>query len=101
MLYRWLPFLLLAPALAPAEDLPWDDLPSAPGRELTYGICSACHSMDIVKQQGMNRAQWDETLDWMVEEQGMGELSGEPREQVLDYLASVFSPERPYFNPAD
>lgn len=89
---------LLAPALAGAEGQPWDDLPSAPGRELTYGVCSACHSMQIVSQQGMNREQWDETLDWMVAEQGMGELTGAPRELILDYLATVFSPERPFFD---
>ena len=95
---RRLAWLLLSPALALATELPWEDLPPAPGRELTYGVCSACHSMDIVKQQGMTREQWDETLAWMVEEQGMGELSGDTRELVLDYLAAVYSPDRPYFN---
>lgn len=98
MSHRLTLLVLLAPALAIAEGLPWDELPAAPGRELTYGLCSGCHSMDIVKQQGMTRDQWDEALVWMVEEQGMAELTGETREQVLDYLATVFSPERPYFN---
>jgi len=98
---RLFTFLAFAPALVRAEALPWSDLPEAPGRELTYGLCSGCHSMQIVMQQGMTREQWDETLDWMVEEQGMGELTGAPREQVLDYLAQVFSPEQPYFHPSD
>jgi len=93
--------LLIAPALVLAEELPWDDLPPARGRELTYGVCSGCHSMAIVTQQGMTRDQWDETLNWMVEEQGMAELSGDTREQVLDYLAAVYSPDRPHFNQAD
>ena len=92
---------LLMPALLWAEEMPWDELPPAPGRELTYGVCSGCHSMQIVMQQGMTREQWDETLDWMVDEHGMGELTGVPRDQVLDYLATVFSPERPFFNRSD
>ena len=57
--------------------------------------------MQIVRQQGMTRRQWDETLDWMVTEQGMGELNGAPREQILDYLSTVFSPDRPFFNTPD
>jgi hypothetical protein len=98
---RRLTVMLVAPALAIADELPWEDLPPAPGRELTYGICSACHSMAIVKQQGMTRERWDETLVWMVEEQGMSQLPDAAREQVLGYLATVFSPERPYYEVAD
>ncbi len=56
--------------------------------------------MQIVRQQGMTRDGWSETLDWMTEEQGMAELTGAPREQILDYLATAFSPERPNFDPA-
>ena len=89
---------LFTPVVASGAETPWDELPPGPGRELTYGVCSACHSMQIVRQQGMTREQWDETLDWMVEEQGMGELAGQPREQILDYLATVFSPDRPFFS---
>ena len=92
---------LLAPAMVIADGQPWEELPPAPGRELTYGICSACHSMDIVRQQGMTRAQWDATLRWMVMEQGMAELPAPVRDQVLDYLAAVFSPERPFYPGTD
>jgi len=35
----------------------------------------------------------------MVAEQGMPEPPPALREQILDYLAQVFSPERPYFTP--
>ena len=96
-----LSFVLLGPTVAHGAQEPWDELPPGPGRELTYGVCSTCHSMQIVQQQGMTRDQWDETLDWMVEEQGMAELNGPPRDQILDYLSAVFSPDRPFFNTAN
>lgn len=97
----WLLALMLTAPLALADPLPWEDLPAGPGREVTYGICSACHSMQIVRQQGLTRDGWAETLDWMTEEQGMAELTGPIREQILDYLATAFSPERPNYEPAD
>ncbi len=82
-----------------AETMPWDDLPPGEGRELTYASCSGCHSMMLVRQQGLSREAWEDTLDWMVAEQGMPEPAPALREQILDYLAKVFSPERPYFTP--
>jgi cytochrome c len=100
-LARWLLALPLPASLALADLPPWEDLPAGPGRELTYGICSACHSMQIVRQQGLTRDAWADTLDWMTEEQGMAELSGPIRELVLDYLAIAFSPERPNYDPTD
>lgn len=84
---------------AKAEPMPWDDLPPGKGRELTYASCSGCHSMMLVQQQGLSREAWKDTLDWMVAEQGMPEPPPVLREQILDYLAQVFSPERPYFTP--
>ncbi len=45
----------------------------------------------IVKQQGLDRAAWDESLEWMVEEQGMTPIDdAATRERVLDYLAKHF-----------
>ncbi|UYI49957.1 c-type cytochrome [Vibrio natriegens] len=55
--------------------------------ELVAAICSACHSLHMVAQQGLSRKRWDKMLDWMIEEQGMEELDGDDREAVLDYLS--------------
>lgn len=45
----------------------------------------------IVTQQGMRRKRWDETLEWMVEEQGMAEIEDAARRDlILDYLATHF-----------
>ena len=71
-----------------AED--WDGLLPGPGREEVYYTCQACHSLAIVKQQGLSRESWADTLDWMVEEQGMPTLDHADREQILDYLSSNY-----------
>ncbi len=69
----------------------WQGLPPGPGREDVFYRCRACHSLMIVKQQGLDRAAWDESLEWMVEEQGMTPIDdAATRERVLDYLAKHF-----------
>lgn len=69
----------------------WQGLPPGPGREDVFYRCKACHSLMIVKQQGLDRAAWDESLEWMVEEQGMSPIDdAATRERVLDYLSTHF-----------
>nr|WP_319533880.1 c-type cytochrome [uncultured Vibrio sp.] len=58
--------------------------------ELVAAICSACHSLHMVAQQGLSRTRWDKMLDWMIEEQGMEDLAGDDREAVLDYLSTYY-----------
>ncbi len=70
------------------------DWPLGPGRDDTGYLCGACHSLAIVKQQGLKRDDWDELLDWMVEEQGMDELEAADREIILDYLETNFNVDR-------
>ena len=67
------------------------------GAQLTYDVCTACHSEMIVAQQGKTREGWADLLVWMVEEQGMAELPQEDRETVLDYLAEHYNTDRPNF----
>ena len=74
-----------------AED--FDGLPEGPGREEVFYSCQACHSLAIVKQQGLDRDSWDETLVWMVEEQEMEPLDPEVRTLVLDYLTTHYGRE--------
>lgn len=70
-------------------------LPEGPGRDIVFYHCAICHSTRLVLQQRLSRGVWDETLDWMVEEQGMNELEPEIRKIVLDYLSTHLSPETP------
>ena len=81
--------LIAAPREGQEQD--WQGLPPGPGREQVFYSCNACHSLKLVTQQGMSRERWDETLEWMVEEQGMAEFEDPVmRDQILDYLSTHF-----------
>jgi cytochrome c len=67
-------------------------LPEGKGREEVFYLCSACHSIRTVVQQRLSRDVWDETLDYMVEEQGMPVLEEEERVLILEYLGMHVSP---------
>ncbi len=91
----WVALLVaLTPFSAAGDEDDWDGLAPGEGREVVYDACQACHSLAIVKQQGLSREAWDETLDWMVEEQGMPELEPDERPLILDYLSSLYGPDR-------
>jgi len=68
-------------------------LPEGPGRDTVSATCSACHSLMLVAQQGLSREVWDETLDWMIDEQGMPAPEPTERKLILDYLSTHFGPE--------
>lgn len=89
--------LMLTLGSSRADDPEFGVLFVAEGVEETYYACVACHSEMIVAQQGLTRADWDELLDWMVEEQGMNELDPEERDTILDYLAAHYNTARPNF----
>lgn len=101
--------LSLSVGLATAQTIVTDDqgrseeifevgtLHPAPGAQITFDYCTACHSEMIIAQQGQTREGWDEILVWMVDEMGMAELYDEDRDQILDYLGQYYNPERPHF----
>lgn len=66
----------------------------AEGVEATYYSCSGCHSERIIAQQGLTRGGWEEILEWMVDEQGMGELDDEDTKDILDYLSAHYNVDR-------
>ena len=80
-----------------ADDDEFGVLVNAPGVEATYYSCIACHSERIVAQQGLTRYEWDDILEWMVEEQGMYEIEEPDRTEILDYLAEHYNVDRPNF----
>ena len=67
------------------------DWPEGPGRDLTGYTCNACHSLAIVKQQGLSRESWEEVIDWMTEEQGLPVLPEPERTVIVDYLSMHFN----------
>ncbi len=84
--------VLIIATPAATEDWETFGLPDAPGREEVLIYCGACHSMALVVQQGLTRAQWADALDWMYEEQGMAVLEPEVETLVLDYLGTHVDP---------
>lgn len=72
----------------------FDGMIDAPGAEDTFYMCSACHSIALVKQQRLSDARWDYLWTWMIEEQGMADPGNELRETILDYLKEHYSSER-------
>jgi hypothetical protein len=82
---------------APRDESP-EEFPAGLGRDDTFYTCTACHGFKLVAQQGMNRRQWGDTLDFMTEKHGMPKLEGKDRDTVLTYLEATFPPraqERP------
>lgn len=72
----------------------FDGLIDAPGAEDTFYMCSACHSIALVKQQRLSDARWDYLWTWMIEEQGMADPGDELRETILGYLKEHYSSKR-------
>jgi cytochrome c len=73
----------------------WAGLPPGEGREDVFYLCQACHSLKTVLQQRLSREVWDETLVWMIEEQGMPAPEPADYARLLDYLGAYLSPETP------
>ncbi|NQV45290.1 MAG: hypothetical protein HQ501_10320 [Rhodospirillales bacterium] len=80
---------LFAPAGLAAEE-PFEGLPEGQGREATYFNCTACHSIQQVTQQGMDREDWGDTLDRMVASNNMHPMQPWARTMVLNYLATHY-----------
>ncbi|MFT7573253.1 MAG: hypothetical protein ACI9JL_004316 [Paracoccaceae bacterium] len=83
-----------APEIAAAADDEYQGMPPGNGRDETLGICGACHSIKLVKQQGLSRTTWVEVLEYMVEEHEMPELEAEDHDLIVDYLAKFYGPDR-------
>jgi len=83
-------YLTIFLSFAEEEEDEFQGLPPGVGQEEVFYACSACHSLKIVQQQRLTKKVWDETLDWMVEEQGMGGLEEEERVIILNYLFANF-----------
>lgn len=88
---------LVAPAKTEGEaagNVELGGLPDGPGAEETYYQCVACHSTEIIKQQRLTDARWDELWNWMRDTQGMVEPDADSRAAILAYLKQNFSSER-------
>ena len=58
------------------------------GLDLVLDNCTTCHSAEIILQNHMSRSDWNRTITWMQEEQGLWELELDDRKRIIDYLAT-------------
>ena len=91
--------LWTAPAMAqstftPADESP-EDFAEGSGRDQTFYTCTACHGFKLVAQQGMTRAQWDDSINLMIRRHNMPALENKDRAAVLDYLEAAYPPRTP------
>ena len=69
-------------------------MPKDEGRLEVFGYCGSCHSIDLVLQQGLTRAVWEEVLVEMVRDQEMVPLRDDVRRKVIDYLEKYYGPDQ-------
>jgi mono/diheme cytochrome c family protein len=78
----------------PSEEETPENFPEGKGRDETFYLCIACHGTALIKQQGMSRERWDQTLTWMTEKHGMPAPDADERKLIVDYLATNFPPRQ-------
>jgi hypothetical protein len=83
-----------AQSFTPREETP-EQFPAAPNRDEAFYACTACHNFKLVAQQGMNRRQWNESIDLMIAKHGMPAPDDKDRTAVLDYLETAFPQRAP------
>jgi hypothetical protein len=89
-----------ATPFVPADENP-EDFPAGAGRDDTFYTCTACHGFKLIAQQGMNRRQWEDSINLMVAKHNMPPPDAKTRETVLNYLEATFPPraQRGWQNP--
>lgn len=91
--------LWMAPATAQSTFTPRDESPEefaeGSGRDQTFYTCTACHGFKLVAQQGMTRAQWDDSISLMIRRHNMPALDAKDRDTVLGYLEAAYPPRAP------
>jgi len=104
MMLRWLPavvagLLWIVPVSAQSTFTPREESPeefaAGPGRDETFYACTACHGFKLVAQQGLTRAQWEDSLNLMVRRHNMPALDDKDRATVLGYLEAAYPPRAP------
>ena len=59
------------------------------GLEEVVTNCTTCHSSKLIIQNRMGKEQWNATIRWMQQTQGLWEL-GENQEIIVDYLTTNY-----------
>lgn len=59
------------------------------GLEEVVTNCTTCHSSKLIIQNRMGKEQWNATIRWMQETQGLWDL-GEDQDIIVDYLTTNY-----------
>ena len=101
-LFAWLALagmFSIMPAMAQTSFTPRDESPeefaAGAGRDEAFYACTACHGFRLVAQQGLTRAQWEDSIAMMVRRHNMLPLDDKTREVVLNYLETAYPPRAP------
>jgi hypothetical protein len=86
--------LHLQKQFVPRDESP-EEFPEGPGRDETFYFCTACHNFKLVAAQGMNRRQWEESFQLMIDKHGMANIEGDDRKLVIDYLEKTYPQRAP------
>src|SRR5690606_21960309 len=78
----------------PRDEAP-EEFPEGHGRDETFYLCTACHNFKLVAAQGMNRRQWEESFQLMIDKHGIAKIEGDDRKLVIDYLEKTYPPRAP------
>ena len=90
----WMTAAIAQTAFTPRDENP-EDFAAGTGRDETFYACTACHGFRLVAQQGMTRAQWEESLALMTRRHNMPPLDDKDRAVVLNYLEAAYPPRAP------
>jgi hypothetical protein len=94
LLVAWTATAFAQSTFTPREENP-EDFPAGAGRDETFYACTACHNFKLVAAQGLNRAQWEDSINLMTRRHNMPPLEGGDRKTVLDYLEAAYPPRAP------
>lgn len=90
----WMAPVMAQSSFTPREENP-EGFPPGEGREETFYACTACHGFKLVAQQGMTRAQWDDSISLMIRRHNMPPPDDKDRAVVLNYLEATYPPRAP------
>ncbi len=68
------------------------ELAPGPGRDLVTINCVVCHSLRVVVDTRMSRADWDASITWMQQKHHLWSFTDEDRALILDYLETTQGP---------
>jgi virginiamycin B lyase len=66
-------------------------LPEGPGKELVEAVCTACHSLERVAAKRATKAEWQDKVLEMLQEDP--DITQQERDRIVEYLAKAFPPK--------